>query len=974
MPKTPLPRATTLSLLLEHRRRRQVRHQKGLRAAARQTALTFTAVTSLLLAMGLLVFGAGYVMLTKDLPSLETLPLLLEPVDGLMQQPTRFYDRSGKTVLFALENSGVEHDYLSLDPQNPAHFSPKLIQAVIALQEPDFWSSPGFSFTHLAKPEPYSLAESLVNDLLLSKEENGLPRALRMRLLAAQLTAVYGRAQVLEWYLNSAYFGHLAYGADHAARLYLGKPAGELNLAESALLVSLISTPSLNPLDAPRAVLERMEEVLDQLQETGLFDPGDLEEARLAQLDFMEYSAEPADEFFTYAQRQLETLIDRHQIERGGLKVITTLDASMAQTLTCTIQIQLQRLQGDPSAGLRSDAASTCDPALLLPTLPAGTSLPAELLANGMVLDPQSGEILAYAGARTLSDPAEMMIRYQPGSLLTPFVTATAFVRGMSPASLVWDVPYSTEDLPRGTFPPVGEIENPDGQSHGPQRLRTALANDYLIAFARLVEQVGSQNVGLLAKTLGLPLSDQVEFNASLLASGGEVSLPEVAQAYSTFANLGSQSGWKTPGGVIEPISILGVQDLHGHILYEHQSAESTALLTPALAYLVQDVLSDEAARRPSLGHPNGLEIGRPAGAKIGQVAGNQQVWAVGYTPELLTVVWLGLPEGLENQSEETLLTPAMAAGIWHAVMQYALQGQPVQGWQQPGDIVRRTVCSPSGLLPNSDCPLKVSEIFLLGNEPNAYDTLYRTFSINRETGRLATVFTPLELIEQQTLLVVPPEYQDWAAASGLPLPPSDYDLIQAQNPSAQVAISSPGAYSPVRGKVIIEGTASGEDFDTYRLQIGEGLNPRTWLQIGSDSARPVEKGVLGVWDTQSLNGLYVIRLSVLRSGNRFESHLIQVSVDNTPPQAVVTYPSALQQFGYTTSGEILFLAEAADAMGIERLEWLLDGKTIAESSAEPYYLAWKMTPGEHTLQVKAYDLAGNSGESQEIAFTVTQQ
>ena len=274
-------RKNTYHIPLLNQKRRQSR-QKGERtflALARQASVLAAMLVSAALMLGVILLAFYYAALTRDLPAVALVPVLLDPENGVFLEPTRLYDRSGAEI-YTLENTGVSRAYLKLDPAQNEHFSPQLVQAVVALVEPGFWSGPGFSLRRPLQPEPQTIAEHLAADLLLADAPATPHTALQMRLLGAQLVAEYGRAQVLEWYLNSAYFGHLAFGAEQAASLYFESSAGGLNLAQSALLVALLSTPSLNPLDAPQAALERMQETLDQLQASGFFAENSIAEAR----------------------------------------------------------------------------------------------------------------------------------------------------------------------------------------------------------------------------------------------------------------------------------------------------------------------------------------------------------------------------------------------------------------------------------------------------------------------------------------------------------------------------------------------------------------------------------------------------------------------------------------------------------------------------------------------------------------------
>jgi membrane carboxypeptidase/penicillin-binding protein PbpC len=291
---------------------------------------------------------------------------------------------------------------------------------------------------------------------------------------------------------------------------------------------------------------------------------------------------------------------------------------------------------------------------------------------------------------------------------------------------------------------------------------------------------------------------------------------------------------------------------------------------------MMNNVLSDEPARWPSLGHPNNLEIGRPIGAKIGQTAQGLDSWTIGYSPSLLVAVWTGA-----HASDSTRLAPPVSTGLWNGLMQVASQSMPPDGWSIPPGVTTLEVCDPSGLLPTKDCPSVVNEIFLSGNEPSQSDNLFRMVEVNNETGFLATVFTPPQLIEDKVFMIVPPEALDWAKSANIPLAPTTYDAIQASQINPDVNITSPGMFTDLSGKVQFKGTASGADFDHYRLLVGLGLNPQQWIQVGSDSTTQVVNGFLGTWDTSGLNGLYAVQLQVIRTDQRVDTAVTQVTVNN---------------------------------------------------------------------------------------------
>jgi len=957
-------RTIILSTLVHRRRHRRTAHQQKARRLAARLAWGILAGFLLSLVAGIGALAVGYSYLTHDLPSVTSLPAFFAPGEGAFFSPTRLYDRTGKHLLLTLENPGIPRRYLHVDPAAPDAFSPELVRTAVSLLDPGFWNHPGFLIHRLLDPQPGTIAERLSLDLFLSQEPPDTRRALRMRLLAAELTSRYGRAQVLEWYLNAAFFGHLTYGAEAASRLYLDKSASELNLAEAALLVPLTDTPALNPLDSPTAALENQRAALQRLQESGQISQTEYERAIQTSLRLTRTapSSQPvAGAFTALVLEQLGAQLGRQRLERGGLRIITTLDYPTQLELTCLVRTQLNRLEGTSSSETLPDG-SPCQSARLLPTLPAGISLPSGLAASGLLLDNETGQILAFVGDTSKNREIATLTAHAPGTTLTPLVAVAAFARGFSPASLVWDIPASVPE-------PFSTFTNPDGQFHGPVRLRMALANDYLTPLARIATQIGAENIWRLAGTLGISSLSEVQ-KLDTLIEGGKVTLPELAHSYSVFANQGNRVGQLVENRQgMQPTSVLYVEDSAGNLLLDQSHPQTQPALSAPLAYLVHHVLSDEQARWPTLGYPNPLEVGRPAGAKTGRTASGQDAWAIGYIAQRTAVFWLGLPAG--TQSESLYLDPRYAAGMWHALIQFTARDLPPRDWPTPSEITTLQVCDPSGQLPTPACPTVVSEVFINGNEPTAYDSLYHTYQINRETGRLATVFTPASLIDERVYMAVPPEAQAWAREAGIEIPPSAYDTIQPPQPSPYVRFSSPAPFSYVRGKVSLRGTASGDGFAYYRVQAGAGLNPQSWLQIGPDNSTLVEDGLLAEWDTRGLDGLYALRLIVVRADQTLENDTIQVTVDNTPPLVHILYPLNGQAISSSDHREMIFRAEASDAVGLQRIDWLVDGQMVGNSLVEPFSLAWSATPGNHTLLVRAYDLAGNMTESTPVSFTV---
>ncbi len=810
-------------------------------------------------------------------------------------------------------------------------------------------------------PAPGTIAERLVDRLLLSRDESGWRRALRMRMLALQVTSMYGREKVLEWHLNSVYFGHKAFGADAAARLYFEKSASDLSLAEAALLAEIKQVPALNPLDAPAAAGELIENSLNRQLLAGAITPEEYLTAGEEDLHLRASVEAPVSEapaFTKYLLTRLDDIIGRERLEQGGLRVFSSLDYDLQSGLYCSLKVQMQRLtEQEPARGMECQAAN------LLPTLPTTQEpFPASMQAGGVMLDPQNGEILALVGKMNISDDSDSISGLHTGSILTPLAVLNAFTRGMSPATLVWDTPSS---LPAE----LAQYRQQDEDYHGPMRLRTALGNDILTPLTSLLLFLGPQDVLRQAEPLGLSGLDAVDIHPDFFYQGVETNLIQIAQIYSVFAGLGRINGLaQGSSDMLQPAAVVSVTDASGQLFWDGEAREFREVVSPALAYLIHDILIDDNTRRLSLGYPNALEIGRQAGGKTAVAAGGREIWTAGYTPQRLAVIWMGLPADAETMQA---LDSRAAAGVWHALMQYALRSLPVKGWSAPTGVSQADVCDPSGLLPSVDCPATVKEVFLSGSEPTQVDTLYKKIAVNRETGRIATVFTPPEMVEERVFINYPREARSWALAVGKAAVPEDYDIIQAPPPMEGVYISHPPAFAYVHGLVEIIGTASGEGFYTYSLQVGEGLNPAAWQQIGEESRQRVDGGLLGKWDTSDLNGLYAIRLMMVRDDKKVFSTIVQVSVDNIPPTLNVPYPADGQVFNVGSAPVITFQAEAGDLIGIKKVEWIVDGQLAGERLQPPFSLPWTGTPGAHELTVRTYDLAGNVAEAGPVKFSV---
>jgi hypothetical protein len=624
------------------------------------------------------------------------------------------------------------------------------------------------------------------------------------------------------------------------------------------------------------------------------------------------------------------------------------------------------------------DSEADCPAARLLPALRENRiELPSGIDSQVVILDPNNGQLLALATIQTSIDSSGAIQHqytsenpYAPhptGTIITPFIYLSGFTRGFSPASLVWDVPTNSASLTSD------ELK----RYHGPVRARLALTNDYLAPAAQILDQVGVGNVLKIAAQMntplqnvssGIPGDEKADLTAFLDESASN--LIQLSQAFGVLSNNGNLVGSTSTDaqGSIQPLTILLMEDYQGYVwlgdptLSGRDNLASRPVISPQLAYLVTNSLSDESARWPWLGHPNALEIGKPAAVKFGSAIEGTGLWTIGYLPQLVVGVHLAFSQ----EKPPAALSQDSIMDIWHSLVQYASQALPVQDWAPPPGIVQMVVCDPSGMLPDKDCPSTVSEVFLESNTPTQTDDFYQSLQVNRETGRLATIFTPPEFIENRLYMNIPSWALAWAKAANLPIPPDSYDVIQAGSASQNVEahIDQPGMLSYVRGQVKINGSAGGAGFSSYRLSAGKGLYPADWLQIGEESDQPVENGSLGVWDTAGLNGLYSIQLTLIHQDQSVDTSIVQVTVDNVAPVIARLYPTDGQTLVIPSNGLLTIQPEVSDDLGIERVEISLDGKLVATLHQAPFAYPWQATVGKHKLQVEVFDLAGNSTQA----------
>jgi membrane carboxypeptidase/penicillin-binding protein PbpC len=369
----------------------------------------------------------------------------------------------------------------------------------------------------------------------------------------------------------------------------------------------------------------------------------------------------------------------------------------------------------------------------------------------------------------------------QPGSAIKPVTYAAAFDpqrdTSLTPASVLLDVRTSFPTREGTPYVP----QNYDQRFHGPVSARDALARSYNVPAVQVLQDVGVDQMVALASDLGLStFGGDERFGLALTLGGGEVRLLELTAAYAAFANGGRR---------VEPFSVLAVRDAGGTQRYRARSGLGEQVLDPQVAYLVTDILSDNAARAPAFGSSSVLSLRRPAAAKTGTSSDWRDNWTLGYTPQLVTGVWAGNADG---QPMLQVSGVEGAGPIWHDFMTVALRGQPEIDFETPSGLERVRICATSGLLPTPHCPHTRSELFIPGTAPTRPDDWYRPVDIDVATGAPAGPATPPGRVREEIFVFPPAEALAWAREHGWPVLDSPTMAERASTSDAPLVLVQP--------------------------------------------------------------------------------------------------------------------------------------------------------------------------------------
>ncbi len=855
--------------------------------------------------LALAIISIGYVVIASELP----------PPGELTSRASDFetsyiLDSEGNVLYELIPPDAGRRQRVPL-----SQISPLLIQATVATEDKNFYQHPGFDVVAIARAIVQNLREQdvvsgastitqqLARNLLLSPEERSqetAERKVREAILAAEITRRYSKEEILEIYLNELNYGNLAYGIEAAAQTYFQKRAADLNLTESSLLAGLPQAPAAwDPYTAPEYALGRQGEVLLLMVDAGYITPAEVQQAAAEMAARIPNLIPPHVDmihphFVNFVRQELEARLGPQSAYRQGIRVHTTLHPA--------VQAAAENVVAEYRPHLSNWGANN-------------TTL--------VAVQPNTGFILAMIGSADFySDEIDGQVNMalagrQPGSSIKPLTYVAAFEKGWTPSTLIWDIQTSFVNEWGQVYSP----KNYDNRFHGPTLMRDALANSYNLPAVKALDYVGVCDFIRRANAFGITslldtgcntVGKPSDYWLALTLGGGEVTPLEMVGFFATLANTGNR---------IPPASIARIEDLKGNLIYEHTPLPEQ-VIRPEHAYLINDILADNAARLPAFGWNNRLEFAdRRVAVKTGTSGTDENDvrdgWTIGYTPQIVVGVWTG------NTDNSPMAAGAsgyqVAAPIWRAFLERTLAGWEYQDFPRPGGIVQVEVCSDSGTMPSPDCPAdrRHWELFAADQPPLGPEfDIYRRKTVDLWTGLEANE-NCLEALEEQLFVVIDDESgrhwveetasgRQWAAERGIALeevpgdpsprlrqPPAEACTLDTPRP--RVRLTAPTEGQTITDELILYGEVTAPNMRAYRVEYGVGLDPLGWGTVLDWVPTPVQAGEIARWDTtQTTDGEYTLRIIIAgppdKDGNEIQfEHRVHVLVYNPTSTPTIT-------------------------------------------------------------------------------------
>ncbi len=666
----------------------------------------------------ILLLGAGCFILVSSIVMLWVANIKIPDFHSFETRKTvnstKIYDRTGTILLYDInkdiKRTSVPFTEMSVNVRN----------ATVAVEDSDFYNHSGIkvtsiiravlsNFLKVGKTQGGStITQQLVKNTLLNSQQT-ISRKIKEWVLAIKIDQSIPKEKILELYLNESPYGGTVYGVEEAAKMYFGIHASDLDLAQSAYLASIPQSPTmLSPYGKNKNKLdERKNFVLSRMQTLGMITADEYEKAKNETVNFLpkETTGIKAPHFVFFIKDYLEQKYGADVVEQGGLKVTTTLDYDLQQ-------------KGEQFVK-EGALANTKD----------WNGSNAALVA----LDPKTGQILTMVGSRDYFDKEidgnfnVATASRQPGSSFKPFIYATAFNKGFTQNTVLFDLPtefQSTCNAYGKAYPGHNQKDcympdDYDGKFRGPMSLRNALAQSINIPAVQLFYLAGIKDSFKMAEDMGIStLTDSSRYGLTLVIGGGEAKLLDMTSAYGVFADNGTRNPYT---------GILKVEDTTGKLLEEY-TPNPREVLIKNTTLIISDILSDNVARTPTFGANSPLLIpGKNVAVKTGTTNNNKDAWTIGYTPSIAVGVWAG-----NNDNKPMKKGGAALAGpIWNKFISYALKNIPDERFEKPNLEVDPEIVKP------------VLRGLWQGNDH---------FFIDKISGKLATSDTPKETKEEKVI------------------------------------------------------------------------------------------------------------------------------------------------------------------------------------------------------------------------------
>ncbi len=566
--------------------------------------------------------------------------------------------------------------------------------AVVAAEDKEFYSHYGFSVRGIARSAYYNfmqkkvvsggstITQQLVKNSLLTPERT-FERKYKEIILAFKLEQNFSKDDILEMYLNSAYFGEGVFGIEEASHRYFNKSAQELNVSEAAMIAGLLPAPSAFSPFAETGIsdrsMQRQAFVLTQMVQGGFITPEEKEAALKQELVFNTAEQDlnrHAPHFALMVRDQLVKQFGEEFVTRSGFRVKTSLDMQWQEYAETAVQTHVEKMK-------TQDATN----------------------ASAVVIDPVTREVRALVGSVNWQQESFGKINMaisprQTGSTFKPIVYAAALeTQQITPSSILQDKPktYGKD------YKPV----NYDGRFRGQVTARFALANSLNIPAVETTNLIGPQKVVRMAERLGITsMRKDAAYNLATALGAENISLLEMTNAYATFANSGIYE---------EPKLILEVMDKHNESV-PIPVLKPVSALDARIAFMISSILSDNDIRRVTFG--NLLRTNPPSAAKTGTTQDFRDAWTIGYTPHLTVGVWLG---NSDNRPMKKLAGASGAAPLWRDLLEHYSAQEPYLTFTPPDGLVALRVCQSRGLLVGQAGRSGYQEYFLQGTEPTKY-------------------------------------------------------------------------------------------------------------------------------------------------------------------------------------------------------------------------------------------------------------